>query len=169
MDFNIGSQYLCSNWAKSITIDYSTWRYIKPIRILKDLHRILKSDGSIYFEHGISSFTISNRNGFDFDNPSHLILTRQRLIEWIGDTQILAKFFAKYRGQTVIVPAYSERTETIEKQIGQSLKIATMDYLYESYCKEFSEYFQVSRTMLDLETSKPVFQWIQLTPIAIDS
>jgi hypothetical protein len=164
MDFNIGCQYLPSNWALSVIIDYSTWRYVKPLTILKELHRIITIDGTIIFEHGIASFSISQCDSFQYENPSHMVLKRHTFLKWIGpdNAALRNEFLTKYKGQTVVVPAHDQKSNAVEKKIGQILKIATLDYLLDLYRLEFAQFFHVTKTRINFITSQPVEEWIEL-------
>jgi hypothetical protein len=167
MDFNLSSCYLPANWAQSITFDYSTWRYMKPVLCLRDWCRILQNGQSIYFEGGISSFKLGSENSFENENPSHLVLTHDSFLgymENVGQRALAQEFLNGYRlRRTIVIPAHDTSTQSIEKQVGQHLRHATENTLFETYRYIFEPLgVKVLKCSIPLQTSHPVKSWVEL-------
>jgi hypothetical protein len=167
MDFNVSSFYLPSNWAMSITFDYSTWRYMKPMLYLKEWCRILQKGSCIYFEDGISSFKLGHANSFEHDNPSHIILTKESFLKCmagVGQLELAEQFLLGYRTpRTIVIPAHDKPMQSMEKKVGQILRHATTEMLFKTYCSLFEPMgLQIRKCALELQTSHPVLSWIEL-------
>ncbi|KAI8905411.1 hypothetical protein EDD86DRAFT_211438 [Gorgonomyces haynaldii] len=159
MDFNSSSLKLLPDDAfDSITVDSSTWRYLKPNTSHREWWRILKHGGRLIFEHGIASFGTDAQ-----ENPCHLVWTPSDLAYWnnrLGQSWNLIR--------RIVIPA--PKLDPL-KQAPLDPKLAlwtqTLANLEEHYRNLFKDgwILAVHHTPYPIQTKWPIYHWIELKKV----
>ncbi|KAI8900885.1 hypothetical protein BC833DRAFT_580044 [Globomyces pollinis-pini] len=189
MDFNIPTaiKYLPSNWLNQIVIDWSTWRYLKPlqtdsgsqIQLIRLWSDLLTTKGQFIFEHSLSSYRIIHEKQlneyqkcgleetyWEHDNPSHIVITFSDIPVQLFELD-KSMYKGKYLKQQIrhIIPG--EKEGKAQNIIHQKLQEGSLRRIAAVYEDQFSSYFQsvrvVSEGQYKIPTTGLIRQWIELT------
>ena len=194
MDFNSEFALSClpESFCKEIIVDYSTWRYLEPCRMISHYCKLLQPFGRLCFEGGISSFKVISKDidqyqvliydkdagsswHFECENPSHLVLTRDKLENLIGRPVKISgipkdKGIAMNKRLVVNASTMADRSQPYSdyvQDIGAILREKTLENLLQVYSVLFKEVFRVEIRTDDfpVHTTKTIPFWIQLSKI----